>query len=151
MTTNEAITILEEVSLIDDSLYQYNEKYLEAFEMAIQALKNEKIDEDLITEIDKLPRIKVGNSNSPTVKYCIDEVLLYDLLENMPSVEKTAELQPIIRGKWLNVSKPIHDDYLGDVNFAECSVCHSIRVADYFCSCCGADMRKMKESGGRNE
>ena len=39
---------------------------------------------DLIAEIDKLPRIKVGNSNSPTVKYCIDEVLLYDLFEQMP-------------------------------------------------------------------
>ena len=36
--------------------------------------------EELRKEIDKLPRIKVGNSNSPTVKYCIDEVLLYDLL-----------------------------------------------------------------------
>ena len=42
MTTNEAITILEEVSLIDDSLYQYNEKYLEALEMAIQSLSAEK-------------------------------------------------------------------------------------------------------------
>lgn len=82
MTTNKAITILEEVSLIDDSLYQYNEKYLEALEMAIQALKNKQTDGDLIMEIDKLPRIKVGNSNSPTVKYCIDEVLLYDLLEH---------------------------------------------------------------------
>ena len=67
------------------------------------------------------------------------------------SAENTAELQPIIRGKWLNVSKPIRDDYLGDVNYAECSVCHSIRVADYFCSCCGADMRKMKELGEQNE
>ena len=39
MTTNEAIIILEEVSLIDDSLYQYNEKYLEALKMAINALE----------------------------------------------------------------------------------------------------------------
>lgn len=37
--------------------------------------------EKMKAEIDKLPRIKVGNSNSPTVKYCIDEVLIYDLLE----------------------------------------------------------------------
>ena len=42
----------------------------------------EKTVGDLIAKIDKLPRIKVGNSNSPTVKYCIDEVLLYDLLEH---------------------------------------------------------------------
>ena len=45
-------------------------------------------DGDLITEIDKLPRIKVGNSNSPTVKYCIDEVLLYDLLEHYKEREE---------------------------------------------------------------
>lgn len=45
MTTNEAITILEEVSLIDDSLYQYNEKYLEALEMAIQSLSAENTEE----------------------------------------------------------------------------------------------------------
>ena len=97
MTTNEAITILEEVELIDDSIYQYNRKYLEALDMAIQSL------------------------------------------------EQTEKVTPIVRGRWLNVSKTIRDDYLGDVNYAECSVCHSIRVADYFCSCCGAGMRKMEE------
>ena len=52
----------------------------------VEAIKDipsaEKTDGYLITEIDKLPSIKVGNSNSPTVKYCIDEVLLYDLLEH---------------------------------------------------------------------
>ena len=48
----------------------------------------EKTDGNLITEIDKLPRIKVGNSNSPTVKYCIDEVLLYDLLEHYKESEE---------------------------------------------------------------
>lgn len=36
---------------------------------------------NFIEEVDKLPRIKVGNSNSPTVKYCIDEKLVYDLFE----------------------------------------------------------------------
>lgn len=51
-------------------------------------------DKSLIIEIDKLPRIKVGNSNSPTVKYCIDEVLLYDLLERYKA-EKTAEVRPM--------------------------------------------------------
>lgn len=37
--------------------------------------------EDIKEEIEKLPRIKVGNSNSPTVKYCIDEILIYEVLE----------------------------------------------------------------------
>ena len=74
-------------------------------------------------------------------EYCMSYYPLSEI-DNAP----TEEVQPIVRGKWLNVSKVVHDDYLGDVNYAECSVCHSIRVADYFCSCCGADMRKMVES-----
>lgn len=36
--------------------------------------------EDIKAEIEKLPRIKVGNSNSPTVKYCIDERLIYEVV-----------------------------------------------------------------------
>ena len=55
-----------------------------------EKIGEKQTDGDLITEIDKLPRIKVGNSNSPTVKYCIDEVLPYDLLEHYKA-EKTAE------------------------------------------------------------
>ena len=65
---------------------------------------------------------------------------ILDCIKNGTPIE-----EPIVRGKWLNVSKSVCDDYLGNVNYAECSVCHSIRVADYFCSCCGADMRKMEE------
>ena len=53
----------------------------------------EKTNGDLKAEIDKLPRIKVGNSNSPTVKYCIDEVLIYDLLEHYKG-EKTDSFIP---------------------------------------------------------
>ena len=37
--------------------------------------------EDIKAEIEKLPRIKVGNSNSPTVKYCIDERLIYEVFD----------------------------------------------------------------------
>ena len=37
--------------------------------------------EDIKAEIENLPRIKVGNSNSPTVKYCIDERLIYELFD----------------------------------------------------------------------
>ena len=35
--------------------------------------------EDIKSEIDKLPRIKIGNSNSPMVKYCIDESLILEV------------------------------------------------------------------------
>lgn len=37
--------------------------------------------EDIKRDIEKLPRIKVGNSNSPTVKYYIDERLIYEVFE----------------------------------------------------------------------
>lgn len=80
-------------------------------------------DTDLISKIDKLPRIKVGNSNSPTVKYCIDEVLLYDLLENMPSAEKIAVFKIVGNTK----------------QHYECSKCNEpVDGWDKFCKHCGA-------------
>ena len=100
----------------------------------------EQTDGDLIAEIDKLPRIKVGNSNSPTVKYCIDENLIYDLLGNYKA-EKTAELQPIVRGKWeeqTDKSKMLYGWYF-------CSNCNAVICEKTpFCPNCGA---KMEESG----
>lgn len=39
MTKEDAIEILEEVKLLDDSMYQYNQSYMEALDMAIKALK----------------------------------------------------------------------------------------------------------------
>ena len=38
MTKQEAIDILTEVKLMDDSMYQFNPAYLEALDMAIEAL-----------------------------------------------------------------------------------------------------------------
>ena len=42
-------------------------------------------------EVEKLPRIKVGNSNSPTVKYCIDERLIYEVFEKHISRKEKEE------------------------------------------------------------
>ena len=39
MNIEEAKEILEEVRIVDDSIYQYNKAYLEALDMAIQALE----------------------------------------------------------------------------------------------------------------
>ena len=44
-------------------------------------MDTEKQTEDIKAEIEKLPRIKVGNSNSPEVKYCIDERLIYEVFD----------------------------------------------------------------------
>ena len=87
MTREEAIN--EICDMANALQIMYKSKQGQALQMAIRALKNEQTGWDLITEIDKLPRIKVGNSNSPTVKFCIDEVLLYDLLERYKA-EKTS-------------------------------------------------------------
>ena len=84
--------------------------------------------DNLKAEIDKLPRIKIGNSNSPTVKYCIDEVLLYDLLDNLPCAEKTAE--------WI---------YRG--NSIICSNCGDkipYGIHNYYCRNCGAKMKGLE-------
>ena len=41
MTREEAIEILEEVKTIDDSMYQFSPKYMDALDMAIEALQTE--------------------------------------------------------------------------------------------------------------
>ncbi len=57
MTREEAIEILEEVKTIDDSMYQYNEKYLQALDLAIKALEQtdalDKMMAELETSTDK--------------------------------------------------------------------------------------------------
>lgn len=39
MTKHEAIEVLEEVKMFDDSMFAYNQAYNDALEMAIEALK----------------------------------------------------------------------------------------------------------------
>ena len=39
MTREEAANILDEVKVLDDSMYQYNPAYLQALDVAIEALK----------------------------------------------------------------------------------------------------------------
>ena len=40
MMTKDAISILEEVKLVEDSIYAYNEKYMKALDVAISALEH---------------------------------------------------------------------------------------------------------------
>lgn len=58
MTREEAAEILEEVKEIDDSMYQYNSKYMEALDVAITLLRNEP---DIDKPTDNENEIKVGN------------------------------------------------------------------------------------------
>lgn len=43
MNHHDAINVLEEVRMFDDSMYQYNPTYLEALNIAIESLKTESI------------------------------------------------------------------------------------------------------------
>lgn len=53
MNKSEAIEILEEVKTLDDSMYQYNKTYLNALDMAIEALKAEAIPVKFIKDLYK--------------------------------------------------------------------------------------------------
>ena len=44
MNKQDAIWILEEVKMFDDSMYSFKPAYLEALDMAIEALKTDAID-----------------------------------------------------------------------------------------------------------
>ena len=53
MEKERAIKILKEVKVLDDSMYQYNPAYMEALDMAIEALENriEPKEADLISDV----------------------------------------------------------------------------------------------------
>lgn len=53
MLREEAKMILEEVKIMDDSMYQYNTKYLEALDMAIEALNQLTSYEQTINKLTK--------------------------------------------------------------------------------------------------
>lgn len=42
MTRRDAINLLEEIKILDDTMYAYNPNYLEALDMALTALKAEE-------------------------------------------------------------------------------------------------------------
>lgn len=115
------ITMLNKIenAVEDGDGFQFNEW----IDYAKDIPSAEKTDGDLITEINKLPRIKVGNSNSPTVKYCIDEVLLYDLLEHYKA-ENTANkinINEYVKVKLTDYGKEIFYHQYDEINsFYKC-------------------------------
>lgn len=136
MTREEAKMILEEVKIMDDSMYQYNTKYLEALEMAIQALKQEPVciakvefDEDKLREIvkeqisliaiqepceDAISRQEVLNQIFYSTDNSGDVVLgsvLRRRIENLPSVRPQ---EPTTHGYMLvcpNCGLDVHSDF----------------------------------------
>lgn len=64
MNKAEAIAILEEVKMFDDSMYQYSSKYMDALNMAIEALQTVTIEHGKWKEVyEKLVKVPlfVGN------------------------------------------------------------------------------------------
>ena len=47
MTLEDAIEILEEIKELDDSIYSYDPKYMEALEVAVEVLKEKQNDRHL--------------------------------------------------------------------------------------------------------
>ena len=70
MTREEAKEILEEVKTIDDSMYQYSKKYLQALDMAI-------------SDMDRVAKLKAKN------KRLTD--LLYEQIKTLDSLNLEAE------------------------------------------------------------
>ena len=77
MTTNEAFEILNEIKILDDSMYQYNIKYLEALDMAIKALKQYGALQEIRQEIADFEEEVYHEPNTDykayaSVRYCLD-------------------------------------------------------------------------------
>lgn len=65
MTREEAIQILEEVKTMDDSMYQFSQKYMDALEMAIEALQTEPCEDEYI----KVPKKALKYRTAGMVAY----------------------------------------------------------------------------------
>ena len=151
MTREEAIEILEEVKMLDDSVYQYNNMYLQALDMAIKVLAQEPCEdairrEELLKAIDSWDKFGVDDTNSlfrldnlslphyvPYIHY--DDVI--KCIKGMPSVTQKS-------GKW--IAQDIHNCHT-DFRCSECGYIHSFMhlygepTADYtYCPNCGAKM-----------
>ena len=160
MTNEEARAILEEVKTIDDSMYQYNQAYLEALEMAIAALKDEPCEDTisrkhLLSEIDDLMK-------SPWFNRYKDDggALHFGYTERKEAVEIVRDLcvktEPPVTpkprtGKWIH-----EEDALGYGGYYRCSCCGKsalyrrgvmkmLNEKTPFCPRCGAKMEGVSE------
>lgn len=91
MTNKEAISILEEVKTIDDSMYQYNPAYLVALNMAIATLKSQPCEDAVSREAVKSALCELcGDKNScPFVNGACDDL---NAINALPSVTPKQKL-----------------------------------------------------------
>ena len=146
MTNEEAREILEEIKTLDDSLYQYNQKYMNALDMAIQALEIQSEDcisrEAVNTLVDELARV-ISDERCHMPRGRSTATIMGDILQ-LPSVTPKQKY-----GEWICV-----DDY--HMGKFKCSVCQTEGFPNTvmykpiwnFCPNCGAKM-KPQESGNK--
>ena len=131
MTREEAIEILEEVKELDDSIYQYNTKYLKALNMAIHSLEQEPC-EDAISRQAVLEYIE--GSGAELGHDSENELVRHDIKE-LPPVIPQSKI-----GHWNRVTdKTEHLVW-------ECDKCGwQQRFNTNYCPDCGAKMKEVKE------
>lgn len=77
MNKSEAIEILEEVKILDDSIYQFSKAYLEALDVAIGALKADAIPINWIKAVlNERHKVIEDKSNSE------ERILYYEEVED---------------------------------------------------------------------
>jgi len=94
MTREEAIEILEEVKVLDDSMYQFNPKYMESLDMAIKALQTKPCDD----AISRQAAFNLCKRFSGYVPYAA--LSNYDMLPPVQPEQKV--------GKWLGTDDWYH-------------------------------------------
>lgn len=72
MTKQQAIDILEEVKMLDDSMYQYNDAYMEALDYVLDLVKNIKDEFKISTHY--IDRNSLYEKSERLVKECEDEI-----------------------------------------------------------------------------
>lgn len=147
MTKEEAKKILEEAKTIDDSIYQYNTKYLEAVDMAIKALEQEHCEDAISRQavLDELDKHKYSNGfcEEHNIDWSINLGMAHIVIKELPS----ATLQEQKIGHWMHRNDDFNDWF-------ECSECEygsegeitiESGVRFRYCPNCGAKMEGVQE------
>lgn len=144
MTNEEARAILEEVKTIDDSMYQYNPAYLEALDMAIEALKAEPC-EDAVSRQAALNALYALCDTGETFKDNpwrdnphIDAVI--ETIEQLPPVTPKPRT-----GRWVEIGDEPYDTWECDncgfvIDGSGCIDPDEYRDIYKYCPNCGAKM-----------
>lgn len=141
MTENEAKSILEEVKMLDDSIYQYNKDYLNALEIVIKAL--EEIQQyRAIGTVERFQQLveqfkpHVTDKTSCPERHC-NKCDIYrkenEKYHEIGTVEECREARERQRAKKYKVIEPCKS-----VTYYQCPFCDGLlHINENFCGECG--------------